>query len=350
MKAQHERKRRRHRALLGSVGLIATVIAGCSGDDGRSLAREAPDIGDATSPLIEYIPTVPSSRGFGAVTFTYDSTGWEQTAEQRHDAYTVEELTATCMAEKGFDYVIEPRDDDQESRFAEAHSLDPESFAHQYGYGASTIMYLESATTLDDTDPNETIREGLSESAQEAYDQALWGAEEHGSHDGCYGQAWTEVYGASGPSLDDIAIEFSALEDDLSALEDRIDRDPLVAAAMNEWRQCMAGRGYPEFDNPSEARDSVWSRAGYDMTPHDPVDTPIDDETGVVIEGDAVFVIEPDQLQRLQQYELDVATADLECRADHEKTFREVALQLEREFVDDNRAELERYRDVRANS
>ena len=65
--------------------------------------------------------------------------------------------------------------DDREDPFAEALALPPDEFAREYGYGITTLMPTERPDD-EATDPNQEIRDGLSEAALEAYNRALFGA------------------------------------------------------------------------------------------------------------------------------------------------------------------------------
>jgi hypothetical protein len=149
-------------------------------------------------------------------------------AEQRRQELEVQELTAECMREFGWEY--EPVDysamnfNDPMAEHWELQASDPQAFGERYGYGIMLqyelydAVWLESdgaANTVpfeEDTfvDPNQEFVESLSPSEQEQYYEDLYGPqtfEEEGSMTvtsmpapedmGCQGRANDEVWNQS---------------------------------------------------------------------------------------------------------------------------------------------------------
>jgi hypothetical protein len=120
----------------------------------------------------------------------------------------------------------------------------------------------------------------------------------------------------------------------LSALDIRIDDDPRVIQAEDAWIACMAEAGYPGIDHIGGGQILLANR--------------IDDV--LEIEGSEALKpwneADPEALRELQHFEIAIASADQACRVEHfDEVFREVRTELEAEFVEEHRDELERHRE-----
>jgi hypothetical protein len=296
------------------AGAVALVLGGCSGDE--------PEDGPpppTTSPLAEIL-------GWGMATDRGSATPEVSEVErQRH--LQVENLIADCMAEQGFDYVPVPIEDRRSGPFDEAYALDAADFAERYGYGVTT---LTPQTSEPVPDPNQQIMDGLPPEEQEEYRQALWGAADvvdpEPADQGCQMRAASTVYGLDDP--DGLAREMDRFEDLFQALDElwqRIEDDPRLADTDRHWVQCMTAAGYPGFERPHDARQSVFDQFA-------------------ALSGQAEP--DPDQVADLRAYELALAPVDHACREEHiEGPRRMVAFEHEASFVEQHRAELEAYRD-----
>jgi hypothetical protein len=332
------------RTALSICATALVLAAGCSAS-GTVHDRSS----DAASPLAEYMKHTPATAGLGGHGFRLTDEPPEQSAEELRQHRHMEELTAECMRDAGFEYVPAPVEHDYAGpdAFDEAYSLEPADFAEQYGYGLTTIDFTW-ANAPEDDDPNEDIRDALGEAARDAYDDALWGErdEDSGLRDrsGCHDQAYAEAVDAHEPNLDDVSREFDPLFDDVDALFDRVHRDLRVAALVGEWQECMADHGFSGFEELDQPYWSIHARASEVSVPEHEAPATTGDDAGVIVEGDSRFVIAPEELKQLQDYETELAAADFGCREQHESDYRTVALELEEEFVDAHRDELERYR------
>jgi len=258
----------------------------------------------------------------------------------------VEDATAACMQVLGFQYV--PFIPDWDSTAFDAQStMDPGEFARQYGYGISTIDY---PTKPNNTDPNEATVTAMTPAERSAYYKALYGAattvDDEGnpvrtkpavdaapaatSDFGCVAQASTDVYGSKEevPESDN---QFASLETSIGALYDSIERDQRVVDATTAWIGCMADAGHPGYTEKTDAPVDVGDKAS-------------------TLRGDADDFSEVDQtaLQELRAYEISVATADYTCGLAFDDVHHTVETELETTFIDQNRAELEQYRDALA--
>ena len=110
----------------------------------------------------------------------------------------------------------------------------------------------------------------------------------------------------------------------------------------------MAEAGYSEFETTQEPEDAVMAQMselyGWETQ---------DDEGGMSVSvggpADGDVDIDEAALAELQEYEIAVATADYDCEQEHYADVQhDVAWAFEEEFVEEHRAELERFRDAMA--
>jgi hypothetical protein len=343
------------RFALASTCAAALLLAGCSGggDDGDKGGDKGAAAFEWTpGPLDEY-----SARIYG---YSYDQdekTQEELQAESDAKNRKVEELVATCMQDQGFDYT--PNDTNGGTVFA-SDDLDVEwgsrEFAEQYGYGISTDPWGSTEQPVDDgseyVDPNAEYTEAMSESELAAYQEALWGVpqeyvegEEPVEYDwttaGCYGAAQHEVYEIGGTDTD----EFSALEDEISAFWETVQADPRISELNASWGSCMADAG---FDGLTSANDSTqplydeWNQLqGYDDPDYqaqvESWDWEADPNGPKQPEPDA------DAVAAFTKKEIAMAVADFDCKdeVDFQEESQRIDHELQQQFVDQNKAELE---------
>ncbi|WP_157987469.1 hypothetical protein [Jiangella endophytica] len=369
--------------LLAFACVAGLALTGCGDDDGDGgqndgtngdSADQASGDGEELSPLEEYMGENSGFAGGGRMTVAFSAADLDE--DDRQKMRQVEELVAVCMEEAGFEYIpVDPFGGETgDDPFADAYALPPDEFAREYGYGMTTLMNPVKDEEQESADPNEAIREGLSEAALEQYHIALWGegvqvsgggavsvepapveggAPSAPEDQGCHGEARAEVYGEDdGQLMGPDFSEFEGLFEDLDALRQRIDSDPRMVEASEAWAACMAQAGYSEFDATTDPEDSVMEQMSelYGWN-----DQPADDEAS---SGDASVTVGggPDEadvdeeaLAELQEYETAVATADYDCeQQEFADIQQDVAWGFEQDFVDEHRAELERYRDAMA--
>ncbi|TDC53789.1 hypothetical protein E1212_04710 [Jiangella ureilytica] len=396
--------------LLAFACVAGLAVSGCGGDsdaggndgttDGGATGR-ASDDGEELSPLEEYMGENSGFAGGGRMSVAISA--GDLSEEDRQRMRQVEELVATCMEEAGFEYVpVDPfGGETKDDPFADAFALPPDEFAREYGYGMTTLMD-PGREDEEVADPNQEIRDGLSEGALEAYNQALWGDMVQVSGDGnavavkpmpgetgppeienqgCHGEARSEVYGDDGGRMmgPDMS-EFDGLFEDLEALRRRIESDPRVIEVTEAWAGCMAEAGYSDVEAVDDPENTVMERMselyGWDDLPaaDDEADDQADEESdeesdqesdqesggpgddqddggpGVSFGGPGRPAdIDEEALAELQEYEIAIATADYDCEQEHvTEARREVAWGFEEEFVEQHRTELERYRDAMA--
>ena len=351
--------RRRSVAILTG---LAIALTGCANGPGASTSNEESGSGQSEkSPLEEYLGSSPlaSSGKSGGPAMVIKIGGDSESEESRAQQRQVEDLIAKCMLKEGFTYIPVQPDTGGKSKLDQAYELPPDKFAEQYGYGITTLGWVQDPNGGDaDSDPNRDIRDKLSEQAKKAYDKALNGTANGvvvGSDSGggrvverstngkdgdigCRGKAMEQVHGA--PDKGEVSNQmekFESLFDDIEALRKRIDSDPRLEKATKAWSDCMADKDY-DFSKPDEAPQSVSQRLErlFGMS----------DEPGSSTSPEEMKKPDPKEVAKIKPYELAVAKADYDCRKQHyDKTYHTVQFELEGAFVKDHKAELEAYRD-----
>jgi hypothetical protein len=312
----------------GVAGALVVLLAGCSGNGsgGGGGSEPTPSVG----PLGAYFEKIGGS---------YD----QDDAEEQARRY--EEIVAECMAEQGFEYTPQ---DTSSMGMAVAEPVSTDNgmpawdsleYAQQYGYGATTWQDMPGATAeataQEWTDPNQDYLDAMSDSERNAYYEALYGKQDQEPDEngvieydwttaGCQGKASHEAYDAGNGAYDDPG--YKALEDDLNTFYESYSTDPRMADIDAEWSDCIADAGYT-FDTPTDAQQSIYDQMSklYENA---------DGKTG-----------EPDEatMAELKKQELATATADRQCQIDVKYTQRqqEISLELEQQFVDEHKAELD---------
>jgi hypothetical protein len=349
------------RLLTAAVGVAFLTLTGC-GDDGPTDDPEEPEY---DGPLAEFMGW--ENTGLGEEQ--------EFTEEERQQHYEIQDLIVACMSEAGFEYTPEPFYGDREEEFQDPNEEvwrlqeeDPEAFAREYGYGFTTVDYdLEGIETADPNgDPNGAYRESLSPAAQEEYDKALWGdweayeeeleeAGEEGEVEepepgGCSDEAYKEVYGD--PDEGDES-QFEELFKEFDSLYQRIENDPRMEFATQAWIECMTVAGYPDLEDLHSGQNEVSERQSelYGWDDEGVLPEPIEEGDGEATEETPtpIETVEPDpaELEELRQFERDIAVADYTCRQEHDidDVERDVRYEHEEQFIEDNREQLEAYRD-----
>jgi hypothetical protein len=330
------------RRLLGAAGVASLLLTGCTGGgspggDGTAAPRQ--ELG----PLEEYLARVygwPDS----------DADADEQQAEYDRRQREVERLVAECMREEGFDYL--PRDDGGMVVAGGGTDLawGSAEFAEQYGYGISTDPWGWDDRDDGESpgDPNQEYLDAMSEAERSAYDEALWGPpveidEDEYAYDwtrsGCYGAAQHEVWD------DDRDGEFAGLEEEMSRLWEQVVSDPRVRELEAAWASCMADAGHGGYDAPDAVtqplHDAWYAIQGWDDPEYQALLDGWDWDADP--EGPGEPPVDEAEARAFTEREIAIAVADVRCRADvgYEDGYREVSHELQQDFVDQHRAELD---------
>lgn len=238
-----------------------------------------------------------------------------------------ENLVRDCMKAQGFDYVpVDPNA--QQAALTGAQGMSEADFEKQYGYGITTLY--EQRRQLAIAGPNKTIRDSLSEPDRKAYDKALHGddptatfydAVDTGDFSrlgGCLKTATEQVFGGA-----DVLTGLSAKLDEL---DEKIRADAKMVKAVKEWSACMREAGFDGLEEQEEV-DEVLAQKLEEIvgSPEEAA------ETGAAPEYDKAA------LAALQQEEVAMVAADIECEEEHvEDVEEEVTAEYEADFREEN--------------
>ena len=347
---------RTSRTALAVIAVLALASCG-NGQDPAATGDQNSD----KSPLAEYMGDGFKSSAGGGMQLAIRG-GQQPTEAELAKQRQVEDATAACMKAAGFEYVAVPPESQPKSKFDDAFNLPPDKFAQQYGYGISTIDWSKAGPGSDDSNPNTKIRNALSAKAKKAYDVALNGPNANGpgavviapkegdgpktssnQNLGCRGKAVEQVYGKN-PKAD--LNKYESLFKDIEALMKRIESDQLVVDATAAWSDCLADAGHSGFKKIDEPRQKVSQKLD-ELTGSQPNST----SNGKVVKGPPSFdKVDAAKLADLRKFEIELATADQKCRAKvYDAPYKKAQYELEKEFVQQHKAELEAYRDGMAN-
>jgi len=129
--------------------------------------------------------------------------------------------------------------------------------------------------------------------------------------------------------------EFAPLLEAINQMGRNLQEDPDMLATAQDWLDCMANAGYPEFGS-SNYVGSIYGRQYL-------ASSSIESARGQLSEEQRIGT---EQAAALQEREIALALADLDCRVAVDYTERRNAIQLaaETQFVEDNRPALEAFR------
>lgn len=308
----------RHRSLAtaAAAAIIVLTLAGCSAE--KTASAKDP----AESPLQKYMSVM--SDGFD------EDSMLKMQQEQ-------EELTATCMADEGFDYV--PVDNSQYSGMtsADGEEYGTEKWVAENGYGMTQSpeqIAAQQEQSQEFVDPNQDYVMTLSESEQAAYYEVLSGVqptEEQLGEDGSYEYNW-ETSGCQGFASHEVnedapysQEDYKPLFDAMSALYEDAQSSPEVAKLDSEWAACMADAGYASFNKKADAQESI-------MT-----------ETSALYEEQSGTGLDEQVLADMREKELALAMVDFTCaeEVDYTDESMKVQFELEDQFIADHKAELD---------
>ncbi|VAW08542.1 hypothetical protein MNBD_ACTINO02-3009 [hydrothermal vent metagenome] len=340
----------------GTTNDPTAPVAGTNASDTTSPATT----GDGTLEMSDFIP------GFDPDQF--------ETIDFRAQELKVQQSVAACMAAEGFEYI--PYVQSGIGGGFESADFQGEEFAKEYGLGISTFILQEqgqdqAAEDFENQDPNQPIVDAMSEAERQEYQRLLYGggppivedtpqevleamtpdereqfyddAFSNWEPDGCFYQAQTEAFdvGAANAFYDEFG-------ERLSDLYMRVESDPRIVAANKQWTVCMTEKGQSFADQEEMYRyfdAKVNELMGWSPEPEG---DRVSGTTVVEFEsegGESGERYDKEALQALMEEEITVAVANFECSADMQKTFEAVYKDLERRFVNENLAELQRFKD-----
>jgi hypothetical protein len=346
--------------LVGALafGLAATA---CGNEETTTEAAE--------SPLSEFLGT-DVFGGFGE----FDEAAFVE--QQRVE----EEKIAECMAEQGFEYI--PVDRSQYSSFINdsVEQFGTREYAETRGFGVTTERFSQSevgpdligyddsflnATDDEDgfSDPNQEIVAAMDPGTQQAYYEALYGAEDDfPAYDetmsdeelaeldedfmwepsGCQGEAFAE---------DTNNAFFQQFSDELDEMYEAALEDTRILDAEKEVSDCVAEKGF-EYgggfdedvyliweDDLNAIEEMIGGFPGDDLTEED-FASMSEDELDALFNQPREFTDEArSRLAEIQAEEIELAVTVHDCGGgfnDQIELFQEVVADYEQRFIDDN--------------
>ena len=326
-------------------GLVAVVVAAMFVAACSMVGSSETTAGSQGESLSDFIPGMPS----------FDPSNPEAAqAEFRRQEQQAQERIAECMAEQGFEY-IPYVPNFEEMNFEEA------DYVEEFGFGFATELLVdpeEMEARMEAEmaqDPNQAIVEAMSPEEQEAYYEALYGPQpeidpetmseeeiqaafENFEPSGCQTEAYEEVFdqGAAQAFYE----EFGA---QLEEFFRRAESDPRIQELDDKWAACMKEKGY-DFQRRSDAELSILRQLEAVGVVTDLEVSPDGELMGFGMEGLGPDDPRRSEVEAIAEEELAVAKATFECEEGLDEVYQEVYRELEREFIEQHRAELERFR------
>lgn len=224
-------------------------------------------------------------------------------------------LIADCMADAGFEYV--PVDvktiEAAQARVRTEPGYTRRTFKEKWGLAVTTRF--DNPVRDTGLGPNLQIWKSLPPADRDAYFQTLlgddWNAdfaftfdeEDFSSTGGCTREAVAQVF-----TEEQLRGEYVNPKDVL------VDADERVIAATKKWSQCMHERGYEYEEDQDEIIEEYQER----------LDELLDGDDPASLTGERAAA-----LKKLQQEEIAVSLADLECQIEHtDEVFRTVEFEV----------------------
>ncbi len=287
-----------------SAGRLRAAIRG--GLLGVAVLLASSACGDS-SPGAESGPTgtgLPGTKEFGLTE--------EQFAEHIEKTQA---LIAECMAEAGFEYI--PVDvqtiEAAQARVRTEPGYTRRTFKEKWGLAVTTRF--DNPVRDTGLGPNLQIFQSLPPPDQEAYSRALWGdnpdadfaftldEEDFSETDGCTREAVSQVF-----TPEQLRGAYVNPKDVL------VDSDPRIVEAKQKWAECMRQHGYQYEEDQDEIIEEYQQRLDELLAGDDP-----ESLTGERLEA----------LKKLQQEEIAVSLADLDCQEKHtDEIYSKVELEV----------------------
>lgn len=367
----------------GAGGSTAGSAAGKDGSKDSGLPiwdenRKMNDTSGYSSPIAKIMGFDPASQ---------DQAAMEAKFKEREQKR--QEAIAECMRAQGFEYTPYVPDQSFMGFTPPGYDLTRKEYVEKYGFGISTMVDQQmnqppEGMPKPEDDPNFVYMQTLSPSDSEAYNKARYGdmvmeapidesdtgdssgdgadskptAAEAFVPQGCEGEGEKAVTGGGGTDADKAFVE--EFNQRINKLYESVQADRRVVDATRAYATCMADKGYPEIDKQEKAYEQVsnkmqplWEAQGAGMVGEDDSGSSGAVAATIVVGGQngvgPTPTFDPVKLKEVNDYEIGVAKADLACGKDVMKTTYEVSQELEQKFVDDNAADVERFKQLNDN-
>lgn len=224
-------------------------------------------------------------------------------------------LIADCMSAAGFEYI--PVDvktiEAAQARVRQDPGYTRKTFKEKWGLAVTTRF--DNPVRDTGMGPNLEIYNGLSEPDRAAYGRTLWGEdpnadfvftldeEDFSSTGGCTREAVSQVF-----TPEQMRGAYVNPKDVL------VDSDPRIIEARDQWSECMHEYGFEYEEDQDEIIEELQDRLAELVGEDDPTQ----------LTGERAAA-----LQKLQEEEIAVSLADLDCQVKHtDEIYRKVELEV----------------------
>ncbi len=229
-----------------------------------------------------------------------------------------EATLVTCMSAAGFEYFAEPASFSQIGPDDEGIERGTREYVQKNGYGLFAPLKHRPEPEASE---NDVYFDSLSDEDKIAFENAMYG-EYGGPTDqvSCWDEADTAARGDRSWEQ-----EFEALNSARQLLVFDEEDDPRTVALNDRWAQCMTTAGFDEAADPSQSR----MQFGMKYTSFQ----------------DLWHQRDSAEIVQLIEDEIKQALADWDCKqeVDYDAELRKVRLDLEQQFVDANKEQLDAY-------
>jgi hypothetical protein len=224
-------------------------------------------------------------------------------------------LIAKCMTAAGFEYIpVDVRTiEAAQARVRTDPGYTRRTYKEQWGLAVTTRF--DNPVRDIGLGPNLKIWRGLPKAGQEAYSRTLWGddpkadfvftldEEDFSSTGGCTREAVEQVF-----TPEQLKGTYVNPKDVL------VDSDPRIVAARRDWSRCMRSHGYEYEEDQDEIIEEYGERLDELLEGDDPTS----------LTGQRAAA-----LRKLQQEEIAVSLADLDCQIKHtDEIYRKVEIEV----------------------
>jgi hypothetical protein len=290
-----------HRRRLGGRGVALLAVAACA------LALSA--CGGGNGPASAEGEQTGKAKLPGVKEFGLSEEQFNEHVEK------TQALIAKCMTEAGFEYI--PVDvktvEAAQARVRTDPGYTRRTYKEKWGLGVTTRFDKPVRDT--GLGPNLQIWQSLPPADQEAYSRTLWGddptsdfvftldEEDFSSTGGCTRKAVAQVF-----TPEQLKGTYVNPKDVL------VESDPRVVAAKRNWSSCMRSRGYDYQEDQDQIIEEYEER----------LDKLLDGDDPETLTGARAAA-----LGKLQQEEIAVAVADLDCQVKHsDQVVRQVEIEV----------------------
>jgi hypothetical protein len=241
---------------------------------------------------------------------------------------------AECMRKEGFSYV--PYTPSQSQTFNGPQPGEELEWKRKNGYGMAASFATGGGAVQNqrNDDPNLAIQNSLSVGDQELYQKALYGAQSAPDDQGnmeLSGCTITAFNGGADKELFQLRQQLSRNNDALSL---RIEADPRVAKAAQQWSTCMRNKGNKGIRTEADIYEKVLNpmyNKIFESAAQPSADAPA-----------ASPKFDEKKIAEFRKVEFALAADDADCSAKTSKIRKTVTDEYRTAFLQQNRADLEK--------